>query len=273
MGEGYTDPNRKVKIRLEQIDFRYSDHPQDTKIIDDFNLCVYDQEFLSIVGTSGCGKSTLLNIIAGLLPPTRGKVYVNDQYVTKPGPDRALVFQDDAVFPWYTVRQNVEYGLQRLDGSRAEKREIANHYLELVGLSESRDLFPRQLSGGMRKRVDVARALAIKPQVLLMDEPFAALDVLTKGKLQEEFQTIWNDNRMTVVFVTHDLEEAIYLSDRVVVMSNHPGQVRKVVDVPFDRPREADLKTMPEFQALRRELSHLLNHHVDEVPRKVDLYG
>jgi NitT/TauT family transport system ATP-binding protein len=261
--EDRTYSNRDTKIRLEQIDFGYSANPKDPKVIDDFNLCVYDQEFLSIVGASGCGKSTILNIIAGLLPPSRGKVFVNNHFVAKPGPDRAMVFQDDAVFPWYTVRQNVEYGLNGRDCSRAEKREIANHYLELVGLRESQDLYPRQLSGGMRKRVDVARALAIKPQVLLMDEPFAALDVLTKGKLQDEFLNIWNDNRMTVVFVTHDLEEAIYLSDRVVVMSNHPGRVRRVVDIPFARPRETDLKTMPDFQAIRRELSHQLDQSIE----------
>ena len=254
---------REIKISLEQIDFGYSIDPKDPKIIEDFNLSVYDQEFLSIVGASGCGKSTLLNIIAGLLPPTRGKVFLDNHFVGKPGPDRVMVFQDDAVFPWYTVRQNVEYGLNRLNLNPAEKKEIANHYLDLVGLRESQNLFPRQLSGGMRKRVDVARALAIKPQVLLMDEPFASLDVLTKGKLQEEFLNIWNDNRMTVVFVTHDLEEAIYLSDRVVVMSNHPGRVRRVVDIPFTRPREFDLKTMPEFQAIRRELSHQLDQSIE----------
>lgn len=248
--------NRAVKIRAEGIDFSYSPNPDEPKVIEDFSLCVYDQEFLSIVGASGCGKSTLLNIIAGLLPPTSGKAWLDDQHIMHPGPDRAMVFQDDAVFPWYTVRQNVEYGLRCKKVSGAELKETTDYYLNLVGLEAAQDLFPRQLSGGMRKRVDVARALAIKPEVLLMDEPFAALDVLTKGKLQEEFLNIWNDNRMTVIFVTHDLEEAIYLSDRVVVMSNHPGRVRRVVDVPFPRPRESELKTVPEFQSLRRELGH-----------------
>ncbi|HSB66891.1 MAG TPA: ABC transporter ATP-binding protein, partial [Anaerolineales bacterium] len=240
---GELAPERKIKIRIERIDFSYSDNTKDQKVIDDFNLNVFDQEFISIVGASGCGKSTLLNIIAGLLPPTHGKVWLDGELVTKPGQDRAMVFQDDAVFPWYTVRQNVEYGLNTQDLKPNERKAIGDQVLELVGLTEAQHLFPRQLSGGMRKRVDVARALAIKPEVLLMDEPFAALDVLTKGKLQEEFLNIWNDNRMTVVFVTHDLEEAIYLSDRVVVMSNHPGRVRRVVEVPFARPRDSDLKT------------------------------
>ena len=256
-------PTKKVKIRIEHVEFSYSDHPRDSKVIEDFNQNVHEQEFLSIVGASGCGKTTLLNIIAGLLPPTRGRIWLDDQVVTRPGPDRAMVFQDDAVFPWYTVRQNVEYGLrmQRLDAN--QRKEIVSHFINLVGLQEPQNLYPRQLSGGMRKRVDVARALAIKPKVLLMDEPFAALDVLTKGKLQEEFLNIWNDNRMTVIFVTHDLEEAIYMSDRVVVMSSHPGRVRRVVEVPFARPRGIDLKTEPEFQALRRELSHELNQSIE----------
>jgi NitT/TauT family transport system ATP-binding protein len=160
-------------------------------------------------------------------------------------------FQSDAVFPWYTVRQNVEYGLKTQNTNTSERKGITDHILQLVGLTKAQNLFPRQLSGGMRKRVDVARALAIKPEVLLMDEPFAALDVLTKGKLQEEFLNIWNNNRMTVIFVTHDLEEAIYLSDRVVVMSNHPdvsaGWWRYLA-----RPRIAT-KTIPEFQTLRRD--------------------
>jgi NitT/TauT family transport system ATP-binding protein len=248
--------SKMIKIKAIGIDFTYSDRVEEEMVIEDFNLDVYDQEFLSIVGASGCGKSTLLNIIAGLLPPTGGEARLDDLRITKPSPDRALVFQDDAVFPWYTVRQNIEYGLRRKKANTAEIRSTADHYIKLVGLEEAQKLYPRQLSGGMRKRVDVARALAIKPEVLLMDEPFAALDVLTKGKLQEEFLNIWNDNRMTVIFVTHDLEEAIYLSDRVVVMSSKPGKVRRVVEVPFPRPRAIEIKTSPEFQSLRRELGH-----------------
>ncbi len=251
-------PEPAHKIWLETIDFRFSDRRESQNVVEDFNLKVEDQEFVSIVGASGCGKSTLLNIIAGFLPPTRGHVWLDGKVVERPGRDRAMVFQDDAVFPWYTVRQNLEYGLKTGKMPSAERTAVVNHYLELVGLLDAQHLFPRQLSGGMRKRVDMARALAIKPEVLLMDEPFAALDVLTKGKLQEEFLNIWNSERMTVIFVTHDLEEAIYLSDRVVVMSNHPGHVRRVVRVPFSRPRDVDLKTTSEFQALRRDLGHEL---------------
>jgi len=252
---GEISPEKKEIIKIEHIDFYYQDGQ---KVIADFDLSIFDQELITIVGASGCGKSTLLNIIAGLLPPSKGQVFMKQKKITQPGPDRTMVFQDDAVFPWYTVRRNVEYGLRVQKISAKERKKLVNHYIELVGLNDAQDLFPRQLSGGMRKRVDVARAIATKPEVLLMDEPFAALDVLTKSRLQEEFLNIWNVNRMTVVFVTHDLEEALYLSDRVVVMANKPGRVQRIVEVPFSRPRGLDLKTTPEFQKIRRELSYLL---------------
>lgn len=248
-------PEKDVIIAIEHVEFSYG---QNLKVIDDFNLSIFDQELVTIVGESGCGKSTLLNIIAGLFPPSKGRVLIKQNEITQPGSDRTMVFQDDAVFPWYTVRQNVEYGLRVQKIKPQKRKQLVDYYLELVGLKEARDLFPRQLSGGMRKRVDVARAIATKPEVLLMDEPFAALDVLTKARLQEEFLNIWGVNRTTVVFVTHDLEEALYLSDRVVVMSKNPSRVQRVVEVPFSRPRDSDLKTTPEFQKIRRELSYVL---------------
>ena len=247
-------------IKLEHIYFRYDDR----WVIEDFHLSIREQEFVSIVGASGCGKSTLLNIIAGLLPPSKGKVVLKELEITHPGPDRTMVFQDDAVFPWYTVRQNVEYGLKIKRMKSGEMKEIVDHHLRLVGLKDAEDLFPRQLSGGMRKRVDVARAISTNPEVLLMDEPFAALDVLTKENLQTEFLNIWNNNPMTVIFVTHDLEEALYMSDRVVVMSREPGEVKRVVEIPFDRPRYPELKTSPAFQEMRRELGKVLHHNPEE---------
>jgi NitT/TauT family transport system ATP-binding protein len=252
--------NKMAKIRIENLDFSYSGkHESEVNVIDDLSLSVYDQEFLSIVGASGCGKSTLLNIIAGLLPPVSGKIILNDESITAPGPDRTMVFQDDAVFPWYTVRKNIEYGLKISTNNKQSRNKDVEHILDLVGLSDSADMFPRQLSGGMRKRVDVARAIITKPEVLLMDEPFAALDVMTKQKLQDQFLKIWDETRMTVVFVTHDLEEALYMADRVVVMSNYPGRISRVVDVPFSRPREKDLKTATDFTKLRRELGYVLD--------------
>lgn len=256
---------KSVKIKIENLDFSYSDkQDQEVNVIDNLDLSVYDQEFLTIVGASGCGKSTLLNIIAGLLPPAKGNILLNGNRITGPGPDRTMVFQDDAVFPWYTVRQNVEYGLKISMTDKQQINKEVDHTLDLVGLSDNAKMFPRQLSGGMRKRVDVARAIITKPEVLLMDEPFAALDVMTKEKLQEQFLNIWNETRMTVIFVTHDLEEALYLADRVVVMSSHPGRISRVVEVPFERPRSKDLKTAPEFTKLRRELGYVLDANQTE---------
>lgn len=255
-------PNKSAnqpKIQIDHLYFSFGDTLKENLIIEDFSLDVYDQEFLSVVGPSGCGKSTLLNIIAGLLPATRGRVLLDGAEPEGPGPDRTMVFQDDAVFPWYTVRQNVEYGPRAAGMPRAEVEATATRYLQMVGLYDDRDKYPRQLSGGMRKRVDIARAMAMQPQVLLMDEPFAALDVMTKERLQEEFMVLWNTARTTVVFVTHDLEEALYLSERVVVMSRNPGRVERVMDVPLEQPRHVDVKTTAVFQEMRRELAEVLH--------------
>jgi len=249
-----------VKIRIEHLTFSYPDKRAGlVNVIDDLSLSVHDHEFLAIVGASGCGKTTLLNIIAGLLPPQGGKAFLDDREIKGPGLDRTMVFQDDAVFPWFTVLRNIEYGLRISRTSREERARRVAHSLRLVGLTGSEALYPRQLSGGMRKRVDVARAIITRPEVLLMDEPFAALDVMSKETLQEKFLEIWNETRMTVVFVTHDLEEALFIADRVVVMASHPGRIAKIVDVPFARPRLKDLKTFPEFQAMRRDLGHVLD--------------
>jgi NitT/TauT family transport system ATP-binding protein len=249
-----------TKIQIEHLCFSYPDKRKRTiNVIDDLSLSLYDHEFLAVVGASGCGKSTLLNIIAGLLPPQSGKIFLDGREIEGPGLDRTMVFQDDAVFPWFTVHGNVEYGLKISKTKKTERERLVAHYLDLVGLSGCDSMFPRQLSGGMRKRVDVARAVITKPEVLLMDEPFAALDVMTKEKLQEQFLQIWDETRMTVVFVTHDLEEALFMADRVVVMSSHPGRISRIVGVPFDRPRAKDLKTSVEFQAMRRDLGHVLD--------------
>jgi NitT/TauT family transport system ATP-binding protein len=248
----------EVKIKMEHLNFSYPGSASDNEVLDDFNLEIHNKEFVTIVGPSGCGKTTLLNITAGLFSPTKGRILLDDKPITNPGSDRTMVFQDDAVFPWYTVRQNVEYGLKIMKMQADQRNEVVRKNLEMVGLLKCQNMFPRQLSGGMRKRVDVARALSTEPEVLLMDEPFAALDVMTKEKLQEEFLNIWSKVYMTVLFVTHDLEEAIYLSDRVVVMSRAPGRIIRDVTLPFGRPRNLDIKTINEFQELRRELAHVI---------------
>lgn len=251
---------RPAKIRLKGLNIAYPQRQgSPLEVIRDFSLDIYDREFACLVGASGCGKSTLLNAVAGLLSPSEGELLVNGSPVTGPGPDRGMVFQDDAVFPWYTVQQNIEYGPKLAGVPRKERDLRVEGCLKLVGLASDRDKFPRELSGGMRKRVDVARALAMEPEVLLMDEPFAAIDAITKERLQLEFLDIWQGTQMTVLFVTHDLEEAMFLGDRVVVMGKDSGRVRVIVEIPLGRPRSIEEKTSPEFQSLRRDLARYLD--------------
>jgi NitT/TauT family transport system ATP-binding protein len=227
-------------------------------ILDGIDLTVEPHELVAIIGPSGCGKTTLLGVVAGFIHPERGVVSVDGRAVSGPGPDRAMVFQDDAVFGWMRVRDNVGYGLKIRGVPRREREERTGRVIDLVGLTASADLWPRQLSGGMRKRVDMARALAVEPPVLLMDEPYGALDMMTKQRLQVEFEGIFERSRMTVLFVTHDLEEAVYLADRVLVLAPRPGRVAGMLAVPLPRPRPPQLKLTPEFQELRRRLGEML---------------
>jgi NitT/TauT family transport system ATP-binding protein len=246
---------RPPKIAIRNLRFGYESSRKQPPVLEAFDLVVQASEFVSIVGPSGCGKSTLLSVIAGLLRADEGSVLIDGAERPRPGPDRPMIFQDDAVFPWRTVSGNVGYGLDVLHVKREERSRIVDECLALVGLTDSRDLLPRQLSGGMRKRVDVARAVALRPEILLLDEPFAALDVMTKEQLQVDFLEIWAASRMTAVFVTHDLEEALFLSDRVVVMSRNPGRIIRDIAVPFGRPRGREIRTSPEFQRLRADLT------------------
>jgi NitT/TauT family transport system ATP-binding protein len=227
-------------------------------VLVDIDLAVRPHEFVSIVGPSGCGKTTLLNCIAGFLPPDRGTVSVGGEVVRGPGVDRVVVFQEDAVFPWLRVRDNVAYGLRVGHVPRAERQERSAEALRLVGLAGWERAWPKELSGGMRKRVDMARALAVRPQVLLMDEPYGALDMMTKERLQADFEEIFDRSGMTVIFVTHDLEEAIYLSDRVLVLADRDGPVSASLEVPFVRPRASGIKLTGEFQQLRGRLAGLI---------------
>jgi NitT/TauT family transport system ATP-binding protein len=256
------DPNgtRPVHSTETILDIRgvslgYGDGPL---VIQDANLGVKEREFVALIGPSGCGKTTLLNMVAGFLRPSIGSILLDGTPILRPGADRSMVFQDDAVFPWYTVEQNVGYGI-RFTLSADDRRRRVTELITLVGLSGRESAYPRELSGGMRKRVDVARALAPRPRILLMDEPFAALDVMTKTRLQEEFLRLWHLSQMTVLFVTHDIEEALYVSDRVVPMSTHPGRLGESVLVPFDRPRPPALRTSPAFQDLRQQLIEAVN--------------
>jgi len=210
---------------------------QHVTAIQEVSLEVREGEFVSIVGPSGCGKTTLLNIVAGFIPPTRGEVLLSDRRVLGPGPDRGVVFQSFALFPWKTVLDNVGFGLKMRGVGKAERDRVAREHIALVGLVGSEGQYPHELSGGMQQRVGVARVLANHPEVMLMDEPFASVDAQTRMTLQEELTRIWEAKRPTILFVTHDVDEAVFLANRVVVLSARPARVREVVDVDLPRPR------------------------------------
>lgn len=226
------------------------------------NLSIKEGEFVSIVGASGSGKSTLLRIIDGLLEPSEGMVYVDNARVDQPGPDRAMVFQQDSLLPWKTVIENVAYGLTLARKSRAEAFKIAERFIVMTGLSGFESHYPHQLSGGMRQRVNVARALAVNPRILLLDEPFAALDAQTREIMQTELLSIWRESRKTVLLITHQIDEAVFLSDRVVVFSARPGSVREEVPINLPRPRELELKRTPEFVGLVDRIWKLIEDEV-----------
>jgi NitT/TauT family transport system ATP-binding protein len=211
-------------------------------------------EFVSLVGTSGCGKSTLLSIVAGLAEPTAGDVLVDGLPIDGPGRDRGVVFQTYTLFPWLTARENVAFALRGEKMSAKQRREVADEHLSLVGLESFADAHPRQLSGGMKQRVAIARALSYKPSILLMDEPFGALDAQTRLLMQELLTRVWESHRLTVLFVTHDVEEAVYLSDRVFVMTNRPGRLKDEVRIDLPRPRTIELQETSEFLELRRSI-------------------
>jgi NitT/TauT family transport system ATP-binding protein len=227
-------------------------------VLSDVTLDVKRGTTLCIVGQSGCGKTTILNLIAGFLAPTAGTVTVNGKAVRGPGADRAVVFQKDSVFPWLTVRQNLEYGPKVQGIPRHQWANRIDEYLEKVGLRDVANHYPKQLSGGMRKRVDIARAYANKPDILLMDEPFGSLDVMTKEVMQKDLSELSYRERKSLIFITHDIEEAVFLGDEVLVMTRRPPNIKKQIQVPFSKPRDTNLKLEPEFQAIRKEIDTIL---------------
>ena len=218
----------------------------------DINFGVHRREFVTIIGQSGCGKSTLVRILAGLEQHTSGELLLDGKPVAGPGPDRGMVFQGYTLFPWLTVKQNVMFGL-KMKGQRGSGPDgEAKMWVDIVGLTPFIDHYPHQLSGGMKQRVAIARALSYRPKMLLMDEPFGALDALTRHHMQELLTRIWEKHRLTVLFITHDVEEAVYMSDRVAVMSNRPGRIKEIIDIDLERPRHYDLVASPRFQQLHR---------------------
>jgi nitrate ABC transporter ATP-binding subunit len=240
------------KIAIEAVGKVFGTSANEFLAIDRIDLEVATNEFVSIVGTSGCGKSTLLNMVGGLTEPTFGDIRIDGRPVTGPGRDRGFVFQGYSLFEWLTVEGNIRFALEKSRLSKAEKTELVREFVQSVGLAGFEDAFPRQLSGGMRQRVAIARALVYKPSLLLMDEPFGALDAQTRGMMQELLLKVWEEHKVTVLFVTHDVEEAIFLADRVVVLASRPGNLKRIVPVPLERPRRYDIVTTPEFSELKR---------------------
>jgi len=228
----------------------------------DINIAINEGEFVSIVGASGSGKSTLLRIIDGLIAPNAGGVLVDGVNVTRPGPDRAMVFQQDSLLPWKTVLENVAYGLTLAKKPWPEAARVAGRFIAMTGLTGFESHYPHQLSGGMRQRVNVARALAVDPRILLLDEPFAALDAQTREIMQTELLSIWRESRKTILLITHQIDEAVFLSDRVIVFSARPGSVRQEVRIDLPRPRQLELKRTPEFSGLVDRIWKLIEEEV-----------
>jgi NitT/TauT family transport system ATP-binding protein len=245
----------EVAVRIQGVRKVFRSSARDVVALDGIDLDIAPGELVCLLGPSGCGKSTLLNAIAGFAPPTSGTILADGRPVVGPGPDRAMVFQEYALFPWMTVEGNVAFGLELKGESRPAIRARVDALLHQLGLADFRDRFPKDLSGGMRQRVAIARVLAIDPPMLLMDEPFGALDALTRRNLQDELLRIWAELKKTIIFVTHGIEEAIYLADRVVVMTYRPGRIKRIVPVTMPRPRDT---SSPEFNALKRDVAQLV---------------
>jgi len=248
-------------LSIKEVQQSFPNQGNMEQVLKDINLNIREGEFVSLLGPSGCGKSTVLNIVAGLLTPSEGELYLDNQKITKPGNDRGMVFQQAALFPWLTVEENVMFPLKK-EMKKKQAREVANEYLQLVQLGTYAKYSPHELSGGMQQRVAIARALAMNPQVLLMDEPFGALDEQTRIRLHIELERIWVETKKTILFVTHSIQEAIKLSDRIIVMGTHPGTILKDIHVEIERPREKHLQKMASYE---EEIMELLKHEIDQV--------
>lgn len=249
-----------AKISVRSVTKTFSLKTEEFVALDRVSLDIADNEFITVVGPSGCGKSTLMNILAGLETATSGEAIVDGRAVSGPGPDRGVIFQQYALFPWLTVRQNVEFGLKTARVPAAERRKRAQHFIQMVGLEQFADALPKMLSGGMKQRCAIARAYAVNPSILLMDEPFGALDALTRVKLQEQLLDTWSQEKRTVMFITHDVDEAVFLANRVVVMAARPGRIFDIIDVDLPYPRTEDVRLSPKFGELRNRVWHSVYH-------------
>ena len=257
---------RNILLKVQHLEKIFRQGERETVALHDINFSTYRREFLCVVGSSGCGKSTLARILAGLEEKTAGEVLLDGKPVDGPGRDRGMVFQGYTLFPWLTVKKNVMFGPEVNGSSRLEAERQALQWLQLVGLEKFADAYPHQLSGGMKQRVAIVRALANQPRILLMDEPFGALDAQTRCRMQAHLLEIWRQIDITIIFITHDLDEAIFLADRILVLSPHPGEVQELIEVPVPRPRNAAQFVSPEFLATKARLEELIyqSRHGDE---------
>jgi NitT/TauT family transport system ATP-binding protein len=255
---------REVILEVKNLYKRYQSPQGETEALRNINFKVHRREFVCVIGASGCGKSTLIRTLAGLEKQSEGQVLLDGKPVEGPGRDRGMVFQGYSLFPWLTVKKNVMFGPEMSGLGHDTSEREARQWLDLVGLTKFADSYPHQLSGGMRQRVAIARALVNQPRILLMDEPFGALDAQTRCKMQSHLLEIWRNIDITILFITHDLDEAIYLADRILVLKPHPGEVLEVIEVPVPRPRSSAQFTSPEFIATKKRLDDLIHPPVAE---------
>ncbi len=257
---------RPVVLKVEDLGREFASNGGTVTALRKINLDIHRRELVCVIGPSGCGKSTLIRIIAGLDAPTSGRMLVDGKESSGPSPERGMVFQGYTLFPWLTVTRNVMFGLEMSGMDKTQAESEALQWIDLVGLGRFKDSYPAQLSGGMKQRVAIARALAPNPRVLLMDEPFGALDAQTRAQMQAHLLEIWRNIEVTILFITHDLDEAIFLADRIVVLKANPGEVQEIIEVPVPRPRHPDQVNSPEFLATRRRLDELIHPRTVHAP-------
>lgn len=258
---------RNIKVKIDGVKKIFNGRSGEMTALNGINMDILDNEFVCVVGPSGCGKSTLLNIIAGLMEPTSGSVYVDGKKVQGTGVERGVVFQQYALFPWLTVKKNVEFGLKLKNLPKDEIEETAMKYIRMVDLEKFANAYPKELSGGMKQRVAIARAYAVNPEVLLMDEPFGALDAQTRTQLQSELLKTWQEERKTCFFITHDVEEAIILAQRVVIMSARPGRIKEIVEVDIPYPRTQETRMNATFVELKNFIWSRVYQEYLEIPK------
>lgn len=250
---------RPITMEIKGLTKEFKTQNGKVTALKNINLNIYKREFVCVIGPSGCGKSTLIRILAGLEVPTSGDVLLDGEKVTKPGPERGMVFQGYTLFPWLTVKENIRFGLIESGHTKINAESEARQWADLIGLSKFENHYPNQLSGGMKQRVAIARALANQPKILLMDEPFGALDAQTRSKMQSYLMEIWKNIDITVFFITHDLDEAVYLADRILVLKANPGEVEELIEVPVPQPRNVEQFLSPEFLATKQHIEQLIH--------------